>query len=237
MIKMGCCGFPIGRRAYGRRFEVVEVQQTFYQPPPPERLRRVGDDLPPPFEFTVNAWQVIPHPVHSPTYRRGHITVPAGREGCYGFFRPTEEVHQGWQRTREAGQALGARVVLFQTPPSFSDEPTSWENLRNFFESIERGHLAFVWEPRGHWREDSIRGLCRELDLVHGVDPLEQPPLWGDFHYFRLHGGRGYRHVYTDEELERLWALCGEGGETYCLFNNRSMLSDAQRFLALRSGG
>jgi len=93
--------------------------------------------------------------------------------------------------------------------------------------------MACVWEPRGNWQEESIRSLCRDLNLVHGVAPLERVPLWGDFGYFRLHGGRRYQHVYTDEELKHLWSLCQETPEIYCLFNNRSMFTDAQRFLAL----
>lgn len=36
-LKIGCCGFPVGRRQYAACFSVVEVQQTFYQPPRVER--------------------------------------------------------------------------------------------------------------------------------------------------------------------------------------------------------
>ena len=35
MIKLGMCGFTIGAKAYYRKFSVVEVQQTFYDPPRP----------------------------------------------------------------------------------------------------------------------------------------------------------------------------------------------------------
>ena len=31
--RVGCCGFPISLRRYAEEFSVVEVQQTFYQPP------------------------------------------------------------------------------------------------------------------------------------------------------------------------------------------------------------
>jgi len=29
-VKVGCCGFPVGRQDYFSQFRVVEVQQTFY---------------------------------------------------------------------------------------------------------------------------------------------------------------------------------------------------------------
>ncbi len=53
----------------------------------------------------------------------------------------------------------------------------------------------------------------------------------GKAKYFRLHGGRNYRHRYTDDELARLWELCS--GEAYVLFNNITMRNDALRFKEL----
>jgi len=29
-VKVGCCGFPVKRTEYYRRFPLVEIQQTFY---------------------------------------------------------------------------------------------------------------------------------------------------------------------------------------------------------------
>lgn len=34
------CGFTIGAAAYYKKFKVVEVQQTFYDPPPRATLER-----------------------------------------------------------------------------------------------------------------------------------------------------------------------------------------------------
>jgi len=39
-IKVGCCGFPVNRREYFRHLQLVEIQQTFYQPPRAETARR-----------------------------------------------------------------------------------------------------------------------------------------------------------------------------------------------------
>ena len=33
MIHVGCCGWCAARARYFREFEVIEVQQTFYEPP------------------------------------------------------------------------------------------------------------------------------------------------------------------------------------------------------------
>ena len=64
------CGFTIGRGTYFRQFRVVEVQQTFYDPPAQTTLARWRDEAPPEFEFAMKAWQVITHLGTSPTYRR-----------------------------------------------------------------------------------------------------------------------------------------------------------------------
>jgi len=89
-----------------------------------------------------------------------------------------------------------------------------------------------AWEPRGEWKEETVRRLCQEMELIHCVDPFLQPALHGEVGYYRLHGGPGYRHKYSQEELERLKGMLGEG-ENYVLFNNIAMYEDAQRFLLL----
>jgi uncharacterized protein YecE (DUF72 family) len=82
------------------------------------------------------------------------------------------------------------------------------------------------------------RELRRELDLIHVVDPLVEPPQYGTPQYFRLHGKpKGdyrfdYACSYTDEELQRVLQAC-KPAETYCLFNNTDMYKDAQRMLGL----
>lgn len=69
-LKLGMCGFTIGAAAYMKQFSVVEVQQTFYDPPPLPTLQKWRDQAPPEFEFTMKAWQVITHRGTSRTYRR-----------------------------------------------------------------------------------------------------------------------------------------------------------------------
>lgn len=232
-MRIGCCGFPVGQTRYARTFPVVEVQQSFYQIPPLTTLARWRQRLPPPFEFTLKAWQLITHEASSPTYRRlGEKLSPAQLRRC-GSFQPTAEVFDAWDRTAAAAQTLEAHVVLFQCPARFTPTPQHIRNLTEFFQRIERGHLLFVWEPRGAWDPTLVRRLCRQLDLVHGVDPFTQLPVAGPFRYFRLHGRTGYRYRYTSEDLRELANLCRKRQRTYVLFNNAWMWDDARRFARL----
>ncbi len=233
-VKIGCCGFPRGMKHYFSQFKVCEVQQTFYKLPRLETALRWRREAGPDFEFTIKAWQVITHPPSSPTYRRSGLKIEPGKEGNYGFFRPSDEVMEAWRKTKETGEALGVRIIVFQCPASFRETAESVANTRVFFRAIDRSGFVLVWEPRGEWDGGRVRALCEELDLVHCVDPLKAVPLYGRLKYFRLHGGPGYRHTYTDEELERLKGMVE--GETYFMFNNISMYDDALRLKRLFYG-
>ena len=71
--------------------------------------------------------------------------------------------------------------------------------------------------------------------LLRSSRPFISRPGW-KVNYFRLHGGPGYRHAYSTEELRRLQEM-GHGEEAYFLFNNLSMYDDALRFSKLLKVG
>ncbi|MGQ9572213.1 MAG: DUF72 domain-containing protein [Dehalococcoidia bacterium] len=237
-IIIGCCGWPEARAKYFQHFLLVELQDTFYDPPSLATIERRRQEAPPHFAFTLKAWQLITHPPQSPTYRRLKTPIPIDQHDRYGFFRPTAEVRQAWQKTAAIASALQAAVIVFQCPPSFSPTPENKANLEAFFSGIERGHFLLAWEPRGKWTPQEVGELCQRLGLVHCVDPFAAEPTCGASVYFRLHGRGGYRYRYTDDDLEALRQMClrqVEMGRTpvYCLFNNVYMLEDALRFQRL----
>lgn len=79
--------------------------------------------------------------------------------------------------------------------------------------------------------------LCRDLELIHCVNPLRQRTVTGGTAYFRLHGITGYRYRHSDDDCRRLLGLCAGFDEAYCLFNNMTMFGDAARFKALALKG
>ncbi len=173
-IRIGYCGFPVAQPHYARVFQVVEVQQTFYQVPRITTLARWRERLPNPFEFTLKAWQLITHEALSPTYRRLSERFTASQMRRCGAFQPIAEVREAWEHTAAAARALGAGVILFQCPASFVPTAEHLENLRHFFGGVDRGDFKLIWEPRGRWQASVVRQLCRELDLIHAVDPVER---------------------------------------------------------------
>ncbi|HEX2911151.1 MAG TPA: DUF72 domain-containing protein [Chloroflexia bacterium] len=229
-IKIGCCGFAAAQKRYAELFPVIEVQQTFYQPPQLPTLQRWRETFPADFEFTLKAWQLITHEGWSKTYSRLKISLTEQERREAGFFKATSIVHQGWETTYECAVALQAQLVLFQCPASFKPTKVNLERMRSFFSGIERGPLKLLWEPRGDWPIQLVTALCQELNLIHAVDPFVQASVTPELTYYRLHGGEGYRHDYDDEELKKLITLIPAQGESYVMFNNINMLENARRF-------
>jgi uncharacterized protein YecE (DUF72 family) len=234
-IKVGLCGFTMSATRYPWHFGVVEVQQTFYQPPAASVITRWRAQMPASFEFTIKAWMLITHAAKSPTYRRLRRPLTPSEAAAAGSFQPTALVDEGWRTSLDAARRLRATAILFQCPASFRPSPENLANMRGFFARIERPRdVRLLFEPRGPaWTPEIVRPLVEELELVHVVDPFVGPTVTKGFSYYRLHGITGNRHVYSDDELRRLAAMIPAHGDTYVMFNNIPRVGDAERFKPL----
>lgn len=236
-VRIGLCGFTMAIEDYALHFPVVEIQHTFYEPPRDEVMRRWLAQTPPSLEYTIKVWQLVTHAANSPTYRKMKSDLPPAAEP--GSFRDSEAVQAGWRRSVECARLLGATAMLFQCPASFTPTDENVDRMRRFFEGIERPQARLHWEPRGTaWvrKRDLALSLCRDLDLVHVVDPFVTPPEPEHPVYWRLHGIGGPRHSYTDRQLQQLREMLqGAAGPapSYVMFNNLPRVGDAKRFARL----
>ncbi|HYO75508.1 MAG TPA: DUF72 domain-containing protein [Thermoanaerobaculia bacterium] len=232
MIRTGLCGFTIGAAAYFETFDVVEVQQTFYEPPSKLTMDRWRAQAPPGFIFTIKAWQLITHRGTSTTYRR--LKSEVNKEEV-GAFQLNQTTLHGWKVTRDCARLLSAKAILFQCPASFKPTDENIGNMRRFFAEIGRmKDVDYLWEPRGAaWSDDVVRDLCAELQLVHAVDPFVRPSLTPELLYWRLHGIGNHYHVYTDAQLRQLHAWLPKDANGYVMFNNIPRVGDAKRFITL----
>lgn len=232
-IKVGLCGWTVGIDEYFEKYPLVEVQQTFYQPPTVSTLARWRERAPAGFEFTMKAWQLITHEASSRTYARLRRPLTPTERGEAGAFRWTPIVREAWATTTACAATLRATSVLFQCPRSFKPTPENLARMRRFFRETDRQGLRFVWEPRGAWPSELVGSLCEELDLVHAVDPFVDASVTPGLLYFRLHGIGSHRHVYSDAELQTIAAAARRAPVAYVLFNNIPRDRDAERFLRL----
>lgn len=239
VVKVGTCGWRGKRSNYYQTFPCIELQETFYRLPKLETLKKYRLESPKDFEFTVKAWQAITHPVNSPTWRKSK-PPKWGRPENFGYLRPTEENFKAWEELIEICNALESRILIIQTPPSFTPSTNNVENMKGFLSSVKRDGLLLGWEPRGNWSEEVVADLCEKLDLIHVVDPFRRLPFRDhEIAYFRLHGiGEGetnYRYAYTQEDLKKLYEIVMkiEAQTVYVMFNNVKMLEDAAKFLEI----
>ncbi|MEM1582514.1 MAG: DUF72 domain-containing protein [Candidatus Bathyarchaeia archaeon] len=218
MIKIGCCGFPVSQAKYYETFKLVELNSTFYKYPSLTTTERWRSKAPADFEFTVKAHQDISHK----------------------YKLRIEQATEPFERIKQICRILKAKVILIQTPASFSLKNLS--DAEAFFRKVNREDFFLVWESRGpSWESEEglrrLRCILSELGITHVTDPLRLMPVYtANIAYFRLHGlgERMYYYQYSDEELRRLYEALRvfedlEMG-VYVLFNNLSMFDDAKRF-------
>jgi uncharacterized protein YecE (DUF72 family) len=232
-VRVGLCGWTVSMAAYVRRFDLVEVQHTFYEPPSDALLVRWRAQVPAEFEFTMKAWQLITHESRSPTYRRLKHPLAEDEVGQVGAFRSTSPVLRAWARTLECARLLRATGVLLQCPRSFRPTAQNVSEMTTFLTRVQRPDGRLLWEPRGDWPESLLKELCAELRLAHVVDPMQTETVTPQDTYYRLHGTTGSRHVHTDAELRRLRSMIEGRVRPYVLFNNLPRVADAERFLEM----
>jgi uncharacterized protein YecE (DUF72 family) len=234
LIKLGLCGFTVGAATYYRRFKVLEVQQTFYDPPADATMKKWRDQAPGDFEFTMKAWQVITHLGTSQTYRRLKSPFSDVNRAEAGGFRLNDTTLAAYRRTLECQAILRATAILFQCPPSFRPTNENAAAMRQFFSTVKRPPgVRYLWEPRGKWPDELIADLCNGCSLIHAVDPFVRPSVTPELLYWRLHGIGSHYAVYNDEQLEQMLAWLPEHTEAYVMFNNIPRVKDAERFREL----
>ncbi len=232
-LRVGLCGWQTAQAVYYQNFDLIEINSSFYKLPQRKTAQRWREQAPEGFMYTLKAWQVITHEPYSPTYAKSGLEIPGNQWKYYGSFRQSAQVMDAWLRTREIALVLRAPVVLFQCPAQFTPTDEHIRDLRAFFTAIDRAGMLCAWEPRGQgWTTGLVHDLCRELDLIHALDPFLGVPAYGSPRYFRLHGGADYSYKFTDADLELLRTWIGNQ-DCYCLFNNVEMWNDATRFKAL----
>jgi len=232
-LKVGCCGFGMAHSKYFQTFPLVEIQQSFYQPPKLATVTKWRAGAPEDFEFSLKAWQLITHEPTSPTYRKMRMEISPRIKQRYGSFKPTNEVYAAWDSTAKTAMALRARMVVFQSPSQFKPIPRNINNLQTFMREVDRHGLRFIWEPRGDWDDNLIKSLCSDLDLIHGVDPFKSESVSVEPTYFRLNGIKGYYSRFEPDDLAQLIEKCQGKKKVYCLFNNVNMVKDALALLEL----
>lgn len=224
---IGCTGLPIKRNSYYSNLNAVEIVPEQGVPPKPSTARRWAEEAPEGFCFSM---VVSKHLTAKPEQ------LPPGLSGepaRYGGLQLTNEVLELYERTLESAEALGARVLLFSTPPHIGPSRRGRETLSRFFEHIDRREMKFAWEPHGPWEDAELAALCADLDLLRCGDPLRDVLPAGPAAYARLGSFVAMGRAMADDELEAIVEILEDFEEAYCFFGTDRCFSDAKRLRAL----
>jgi uncharacterized protein YecE (DUF72 family) len=196
-------GLPTARwlAHYTRRFDTVEINNTFYNLPEPRTFDDWREAAPPGFLFALKYSRYGTH--------MKHLKDP---EAALGPFL---------ERAERLGRRLGP--ILVQLPPRWSADPG---RLDAFLRAAPRRHRFAVELRDPSWLCDEVFDVLRRRraalvihDLIEG-HPVE---LTADWTYLRFHGRR-YGGSYSPQALSgqarRIRRWRGRGHDVYAYFNN-----------------
>lgn len=204
---------------YAARFQTVEINNTFYQLPKEETLKKWRQTVPTGFVFSVKASRYITH--------------------MKKLKDPQEPVFTFLDRISVLGHKLGP--ILFQLPPNWHFNP---QRLRAFLDVLPAGY-RYAFELRDpSWLDPRAYQALAEHEVAFCIYDfhrrLSPKKVTTDFVYLRLHGPYGaYRGKYTTETLAG-WAgafstWTRQGKEIYCYFDNDEKGYATQNALELQA--
>jgi len=226
MIRVGCAGYPVGRDRYWRSLSFVETD-TGKAMPRIATLAAWRADIPTGGEAALQALRTITHGPEDRGFPVANRKLPKNRQALCGSFRESLEVHEAWMATKAGAEALGAKIVVFETPASFQPGSDRLRDMYRFFKGIVRGKLTIVWHPRGSEWSSLEDKVCAELGLIRAFDPLRQPPpRKGVFLYMRP-GVPGLGSLGVDS----MATIAGAAAEvpSYVALGHRASFRDAER--------
>lgn len=208
-------GTPAGSllAAYAGRLPAVELNNTFYQQPRPER---------------VSAWLAAT----APDFR---FAVKAQRGGSMRAFGEAARDTVSWltRPYRLFGERLG--VVLFRVPEPVKRDDERLSHLLGVWPADLPLALEF---QHASWRDDAVHELLRRHGAALCATDLDGPPLpdlrlTGSFVYLRLR-----RSAYEPADIEawaaRLAPFLADGRDAYVFFRHDADGESAVRALELR---
>jgi uncharacterized protein YecE (DUF72 family) len=204
---------------YRQHFRSAEINNSFYQLPQPETLRRWRDTVPRDFVFAAKASRYITH--------MKKLKDPAS--STRGFLR----------RMQTLGRRLGP--ILFQLPPNWRFNEQRLAELLDTLPDTHRYAFEFR-DPSWHTeRGYELLGRHNAAFCIYDINGFLSPKrVTADFVYVRLHGPDGpYQGSYSTRTLAG-WAgaftsWLSQDRDIYCYFDNDQDGYAAHNALRLRA--
>ncbi len=204
---------------YAERFHTVEINNSFYQLPKKETLRRWRSKSPQDFIFSFKANRYITH------------------------MKKLKDPASSLSRMLELLPALGGKLgpVLFQLPPKWRFNP---ERFFDFLESLPSKY-RYAFELRDpswldHRAYEALNEVGAAFCIYEFAGRTSPKEITSDFVYIRLHGPEAvpYKGQYPTKVLSG-WAgaistWSEQGRDVFCYFDNDEAGYAAQDALRLQ---
>jgi len=189
---------------YARRFDTVEINNSFYRLPEASTFARWAERAPPGFLYAVKASRFLTH--------------------MKKLKEPEEPVHRLFTRMKPLARRLGP--VLYQLPPNFKVDRARLEHFLQVLPKRIR-HVVEFRDPS--WYTDDVTMLLERYGAARCLHDMKGSATArervGPFVYVRFHGASGtYSGGYPEDRLRRWAEWLHEqrrtGIDVYAYFNN-----------------
>jgi uncharacterized protein YecE (DUF72 family) len=203
---------------YAQHFDTVELNNSFYRQPPPERFRAWREQAPEGFTFAVKASRYVTHVKRLAVEQNSIDLVVDSARGLREKLGP----------------------ILFQLQANFHAD---LDRLRRFLEWLP-ADLRFALEFRHEsWLTPDVFDLLRSRRIALCIADHPKMPksleITGDFTYVRMHlppHGIGYGSEALQPWAGRVADWSRDGHDVFVYFNNDMeghAVRDAQTLIAL----
>lgn len=210
----------------------LEVNSTFYRLPS-ESLIKSLISLPQNIAIVIKAWKYITH------------------------MKQLKDIGKPWAEFMRALAPLRSRIsaILVQLPPRFVRTDSNYAKLVELSKLSKKYGVSVVLEFRdSSWLTGEVYSGLDKMSLAVvgtvirkaqddqrwlGTMPAGTflPPATNGITYTRVHGGRGYRGLYSKSELRRLKSQVDRKGAplNYVFFNNYAFDRGSRRCPAMKT--
>ncbi len=190
---------------YAERFQIVELNNSFYSLPKEETFAKWRERTPSDFVLAAKMSRYLTH------------------------IKKLQEPEEPVQRFFSRAQALGSKLgpVLLQLPPTLKVDAAALDETLSLIPDTVRVSVEFRHES---WWTDEVQGILEKHGAANcladrGAKPVTK--LWrtADWTFMRFHAGLAspqpcYRRKTLEEWVDRLTSRWGPDEDMYVFFNN-----------------
>lgn len=186
---------------YGKMFDTVEVNNTFYRWPKKEYIEKWSRETPKNFQITLK----MPR------------SISQRKEP------DLSQIQRFYELTDSIGEKMGC--FLFQFPPRFKNTNSGFRSLKLFLEAIDSSkENAFEFRDKSWWAQETYNALSDFNASFVSVSGLGMPSdilSTSGVAYIRCHGGH-YNTSYSNAELNEIANKAANlsAKKIYVYFNN-----------------